>query len=400
MRKILQKLGFYMKIPSLLFIAAASFAFAMFQGGFVSWFLFYTFLPFAVYPILLFFYPMKDFSAERLVSRTECIAGENIEISIRITRSSRFPLCYLLVEEKLPSKLSSGGKSAKAIVFPLFKKEIALHYSFENMIRGEYHLQEIRVRTGDIFGFFEKEESFELRQKLLVLPAYYELPYRQIENFFDQGLAGTTKKLQRENSVVSGIREYQQGDQLSWINWKATARMNKIMTKEFEEQKNHDVFIILDEEATYFFEELVSFTASFAHSVLKKGIQIGFLGTNDENILPVRGGDIQQQKILYKLAKAEGGPSAASVRVFDMNKALLPPNAVLVYITSDLTEASIELLESYKRNMAAAVFCLKKDSFITEYENRLRHAAFKRGIKVSFMEHSHLEEGLSGVIAQ
>ena len=44
------------------------------------------------------------------------------------------------------------------------------------------------------------------------------------------------KEYEKERLVTSGVREYQSGDQLSWINWKATAKTNKMMTNEFEEQ--------------------------------------------------------------------------------------------------------------------------------------------------------------------
>ena len=44
------------------------------------------------------------------------------------------------------------------------------------------------------------------------------------------------KEVRKEEKVISGVREYQSGDQLSWINWKATAKTNKMMTNEFEEQ--------------------------------------------------------------------------------------------------------------------------------------------------------------------
>ncbi|MBR8646101.1 DUF58 domain-containing protein [[Brevibacterium] frigoritolerans] len=64
--------------------------------------------------------------------------------------------------------------------------------------------------------------------------------------------------------MVSGVREYQPGDQLSWINWKATARTSEIMTKEFEVQKNRDVFIMLDEKPSDLFEESIEMAASLA----------------------------------------------------------------------------------------------------------------------------------------
>ena len=45
------------------------------------------------------------------------------------------------------------------------------------------------------------------------------------------------KEYEQRKLVISGVREYQSGDQLSWINWKATAKTNKMMTNEFEEPK-------------------------------------------------------------------------------------------------------------------------------------------------------------------
>ena len=57
---MMQKVKIFTKgiYPFILLIA--TFVFAMFQGGFVSWFLFYTFLPFALYSFVLFFYPLTS----------------------------------------------------------------------------------------------------------------------------------------------------------------------------------------------------------------------------------------------------------------------------------------------------------------------------------------------------
>ena len=59
--------------------------------------------------------------------------------------------------------------------------------------------------------------------------------------------------------MISGVREYQSGDQLSWINWKATAKVNKMMTNEFEEQKRERLCLILDIEPAPSLEPLLSF---------------------------------------------------------------------------------------------------------------------------------------------
>ncbi|MDA6082961.1 hypothetical protein OSJ97_25830, partial [Escherichia coli] len=76
-------------------------SYAMFQGGFVSWFLFYSFLPFALYALGLSFYSLNDFKVERILPKTEFNAGEQAVITLRITRRTVFPLLYLIIEDEM-----------------------------------------------------------------------------------------------------------------------------------------------------------------------------------------------------------------------------------------------------------------------------------------------------------
>lgn len=57
------------------FIDGCCFSYAMFQGGFVSWFLFYAFLPFVLYAGLLALYPLRSFQASRQMDKTQLHAG-------------------------------------------------------------------------------------------------------------------------------------------------------------------------------------------------------------------------------------------------------------------------------------------------------------------------------------
>jgi uncharacterized protein (DUF58 family) len=54
-----------------LFLVICSFAFAMFQGGFVSWFIFYSLLPFALYSIAFFFSPISKIEVERYIQTAQ-----------------------------------------------------------------------------------------------------------------------------------------------------------------------------------------------------------------------------------------------------------------------------------------------------------------------------------------
>src|SRR4051794_10426439 len=94
------KIGSYAKMLGLVGLVLAAFSFAMFQGGFVSWFLFYAFSPFAIYSLFLFFYTLDDFSVNREMNKSEYRAGDNLKATVTFTRKNRFPLLFAMVAEE------------------------------------------------------------------------------------------------------------------------------------------------------------------------------------------------------------------------------------------------------------------------------------------------------------
>ncbi|GAB6259380.1 DUF58 domain-containing protein [Peribacillus sp. N1] len=397
MRKFINILRGNMSVIGLVLLMSVSFCYAMFQGGFVSWFIFYSFLPFSVYALILLFYPLHDLTVERKVNKRECQAGESVEIALTFTRKNRLPLLFMVVEEELPQKMEDRGFQRKIIIFPGFKRTFSMSYTLENLQRGEHSFQSIRFWIGDFFGLVEKEAIYSSPMKITVFPRYHELAYSDLDRVFNQGAVVSAKKTQREHSVVSGVREYQPGDQLSWINWKATARTSEIMTKEFEVQKNRDVFIMLDEKPSDLFEESIEMAASIAHALLKRGMEIGYVSRRSRLIIPAAAGNSQKRKIFHRLVKEE--PRVENDLNEKIRKGILPANAVVIFIVSDLTLEKVDLLSALRPNQGL-MLCMKKQADLTDEERLSSSAAVSRGIKVSFFEHGQLKSGRSEVMAK
>lgn len=397
MRKFINFLRGNMSVIGLVLLMAISFCFAMFQGGFVSWFIFYSFFPFSAYAAILLFYPLHAFTVERKVNKRECQAGESVQIAVTFTRKNRLPLLFMVIEEELPQEMEDRGFQREILIFPGFKRTFSMSYTLENLPRGEHSFQSIRFRIGDFFGLVEKEAIYRSPLKITVYPQYHELAYSDLDRVFNQGAVGSTKKTKREHSVVSGVREYQPGDQLSWINWKATARTSEIMTKEFEVQKNRDVFIMLDNKPSDLFEESVVITASIAHAMLKKGMEIGYASMGSRLIIPTGAGNNQRRKIFYRLAKEEH--SVVNALKENVSKGSLPANAAVIFIVSDLTLEKVDILSAFRANQGL-MLCVKKQADLTDEEKMSRSTAVSRGIKVSFFEHGQLKFDRSGVMAK
>ncbi len=397
MRKFINILRGNMSVVGLVLLMTVSFCYAMFQGGFVSWFIFYSFLPFSVYALILLFYPLHDLIVERKVNKRECQAGESVEIALTFTRKNRLPLLFMVVEEELPQRLEDRGFQRKIIIFPGFRRTFSMSYTLEDMERGEHSFQSIRFWVGDFFGLVEKEAIYSSPLKITVFPRYHELAYSDFDRVFNQGTVVSTKKTQREHSVVSGVREYQPGDQLSWINWKATARTSEIMTKEFEVQKSRDVFIMLDEKPSDLFEESIVMAASVAHAMLKKGMEIGYVSMGSRMIIPAAAGNNQKRKIFYRLVKEE--PSAVNALNENVRKGILPANAAVIFIVSDLTLEKVDILSAFQPNQGL-MLCVKKQANLTDEERLSSSTAVSRGLKVSFFEQGQLKFDRSEVMAK
>ena len=113
MKELRLRLEKWSKLIMLVFLLALTFSYAMFQGGFVSWFLFYSFLPFGVYALVILLYPLNDFHVERIAGDRALRAGDSLEMRILLKRQYPVPILYISVEELLPRNLDISSGSMK-----------------------------------------------------------------------------------------------------------------------------------------------------------------------------------------------------------------------------------------------------------------------------------------------
>lgn len=374
----------------------------MFQGGFVSWFLFYSFLPFALYSICLSFYSLNELEISRQISNTEYKAGEPLQVIVNMKRNSYFPIFYLLIEDHLEDalKYSQQKKKAKALVLPGFRKQFSYEYMIDELPRGEHSFQGFIVTTGDLLGLVEKEKYHKNEGKIIVYPAYTELLYRQFETHFDQGMTASRERVQRDTTMAIGVRDYQPGDRFSWINWKASAKRNDIMTKEFEQRQSHDVFVVMDCMADKHFEGVVSFTASLLRAVLKRGAQTGLLTISQERAsFPIRGGENQLHQLFYHLARIEAKAPSSFDKVLETEGIFVQQTVSFLLVTAQLTKPLIERAGFLgQRKGKITLFLLKGEKEApSDYERSLMALANARNVRVVLVHDGEFASAFSEV---
>ena len=390
MKKLFHSLGWFWKLFGLLLLIVIIFSYAMFQGGFVSWFLFYSFLPFALYALYVVFFSLKGFTAEREFSKSEYFAHDQITATVTIKRNHSFPLLFIIVEDCLspPIQKTVQHHSNKIIYFLGFQREFSIQYRMRNLPRGEHEFRNIVMRIGDLLGIIEKEKYIMTDEKILVFPSFKEYIHVPANQLLQQSIELTKGHPQSDTSMMVGIREYQLGDRFSWINWKASAKRDGLVTKEFETGQSTDVLLVLDSTPSQQFENLVSFTASLGQVLLSKGTKVGFLSVSEATIsMPIHGGEYSRQQLFFHLAKIQDRSPIAFHEAIVKERIMIDQKAALFLITSHLTEQLIEAASKISLGKKTVVIIVMESENISaaSTQQALKQLARSYRIVVSFI---------------
>lgn len=140
--------------------------------------------------------------------------------------------------------------------------------------RGRYRFQDLDLGTRSPFGIVEHRVTLPLPHDLLVYPRvgrltrrWYQLQRQAIEN-----RGGARHDRSAQQVEYHGLRDYRPGDSPRWIHWRTTARRGALMVKEFEQQNEQDLAILIDPwlprvKATAEHREAVELAVSFAATV-------------------------------------------------------------------------------------------------------------------------------------
>lgn len=388
----------------------AAFAYAMFQGGFVSWFLFYSLVPILLYVIAVALFPMRSLEVHREINQELFASGAVMRVKVTVTKHSWFPLFFLIVGDVLPEPLEKNARTladdycngSRALFFPGLKRKVEYAYTVEPMPRGEYEWDGVELKTGDVFGFLQKSFTAKVQQQILVYPRYHQVydwePFQQHEEGSRRGRRG----FQFDITSVSTVRDYSPGDRLSWLDWKSTARTNRLLTKEFDRPLNEDLIVCVDRHSDHYgehdplFEKAVTVAASMVRFALKRGSSVGLVSFGREKtLIPLSGDNEQQWKVFYHLAKTKPDGKGNDFPVLSQAFRRFPVKANVIYVTPVVDNPLIQLIEGLVRGRQKVDLFLMAEEGTgprasTEEVERLR----RQGVGIYVMDGQDLNEAL------
>jgi len=302
-------------------------------------------LPLVIYlGSALFFGPTAiNLSVERQLSDKVTTPGIPIEVRLLITNQGP-NLETLIIDDQLPEGIDIVAGQPKLMASLRAGESLQMSYTFKAR-RGYYRFRQVKVQAGDHLGVWTHSVVLETDSRIYVQPPVERIDRVDIRPRSTRVYAGFIPARQGGPGVeFFGVRQYQQGDPLRWINWRASARHHQDMfINQFELERVADVGIILDtrlrsevkvQDGESLFDCGVQAAASLADSFLSDGNRVGLLlyGTQLDWAYPAYG-KVQRERILQNLARAKPGESMVFEKLANLPKRLFPPNAQLVLIS-------------------------------------------------------------------
>lgn len=147
------------------------------------------------------------------------------------------------------------------------------------------------------------------------------------------------------------LREYQPEDDIRYIDWNVSARMDTLYVRQYIEDREITAWFLLDLSPSLDFgsqakqkrDLLIDFVTTFARLLTRHGNRVGaiFYGSRVEKVIPARGGRIQVLRLVNDLLKQPHLPKAPFTDLTALFQGAL--NSIkkrsLVFVISDFISA-------------------------------------------------------------
>lgn len=397
MRKLFKRGLPIWRLFVVLLLAVGTFTFAMFQGGIVSWTIFYVFIPFALYAVLLFLFPLSTVKVHRDLTQRYFKRGEELVVKLTIQRPSIFPLVYVVVtDEWQESERKQRLSRQQKLLFFGLNKEVTWTYTIPELPRGSYEATHITLEVTDFLGLMKKRQSLKVHSTMLVYPSTMNLSFQTFEVEGMQSASSSLFKSLSDPSSIAGVREYVEGDRMSLVHWKMFAKTSMLMTKEFERKSANQIVLLFDPRANHAFEDRVTLVASLAENAVKSGTTIHFQIIGQEDQVERIEANQHLQQVLNQLAKIQPilhTDVFRHIKLFE-RKSSVPIVLVSGFVDEDLYE---QLMKGNGLSKTIHhLIVLADDEVMSDQLRQQVQTYLKRGIVIQPIKHQQFAEVFKG----
>ncbi|MFY7811686.1 MAG: DUF58 domain-containing protein, partial [Flavobacterium sp.] len=193
------------------------------------------------------------------------------------------------------------------------KSKIQFTYYLRPTERGVYSFGKLNIYAISPLGLIAKRYSFSENKEVPTYPSFIQLKKYDLLAISNHLVPIGLKKIRKigHSLEFEQIKDYNTGDDIRSLNWKATAKKNALMINQFQTEKSQNVYMIIDKgrvmkmpfNGLSLLDYSINATLVLSNIILKKDDKAGLFTFSKkiENRVVAEKRKSQMQKILETL---------------------------------------------------------------------------------------------------
>ncbi|MFQ3548770.1 MAG: DUF58 domain-containing protein [Armatimonadota bacterium] len=221
-------------------------------------------------------------------SESKLSLGADNPVHLKIRNPSEKSI-YIILRDEYPEGFITEKNVFEFLIPP--KTTLSHTYYIMPTKRGDYSFGNTYIKIRSLLGFlyiinkYDTSRDVQVYPNLLGMKKYEQMVLK--EKNINQGYK--VMRIKGQGTEFESLREYQQDDSFKAIDWKATARRGKTVTRVYQEEKSQNIFLCLDTgrlmgsviEGLTKLDHSINAAMMLAHVANIKGDKTGLMAFND-----------------------------------------------------------------------------------------------------------------------
>ena len=242
LKQLYFKPRFFISLVILAFLFVLAYLFPALLG--IVKMLLFVFLTLTLLDLFLLFKTKNGIESQRILPE-KLSNGDANPVEIIIKNNYGFEIDLQLIDE-LPIQFQERNFSIETKLKKHKKKKLT--YEIRPLERGEFSFGKLNIYATNPIGLVSRRFQFGNGAMVPNYPSFLQLRKYMLMAFsnkiFDYGL----KKIRRIGHTMEfeQIKDYVQGDDIRNINWKATAKSNRLMVNQYQDERSQPIYSVID----------------------------------------------------------------------------------------------------------------------------------------------------------
>ena len=199
---------------------------------------------------------LEQVSYDRHLPTNRAFVGEELLLDVTLDNSKAVPLGWIRVEDRFPNEIHVIGadmgehfdRNARVLRHSTSMaghEKMRWEYRLTCSQRGLYQIGPAQLRSRDLFGFFSSERLSPQKDYLLVYPKIVPLHELGLPAITPIGEVKGGSRMFQDVTRPSSVRDYQRGDPLRWVDWKLSAKSQRLQVRSFDPSSTTTLILVV-----------------------------------------------------------------------------------------------------------------------------------------------------------